>query len=232
MAPRGRLTLPFPCPRPHADSLSHTIPLGTAQHCRSLKLIPPPSIGLTRAHATLTKASLFLGGGLHAVAPSPHAPASPPPIAGPLRAKVIGNGLRELDRFLSVMIDEVARLIAPIAIDPARFADLRNTANKLRLIRALMGLPSPDHGRLRAIGRSRDCLFHCVGIVRRGDRRHDRRMTAGWPPSDGSEHAPGLILAIGEPLIIVPVDLARICRFYDRLADDLAIATARHLRRH
>lgn len=188
---------------------------------------PPPSIGLTKAHTTLVEAAAFLGGGLHGAMP-----ASPRPITGQLRAKVIGNGLRELDRFLNVMIDEVARLIAPVAIDPARFAGQRNTANKLRLIRALMGLPSPDHGRLRAIGRSRDCLFHCIGIVRRGDQRHDCQMTAGWPPSNDSEFAPGLTVTIGEPLDILPIDLARVCRFYDRVAHDLAVATTRHLYRH
>ena len=152
--------------------------------------------------ATLARATLFLGAGLRTV----ERDCAPLAIEGPGRAKVIGNGLRELDRFLNLVIDEVAALIASPGIDGVRFARQRNTANKLWVIRAAMALPSPDHERLRTVGRSRDCLFHCAGKVRR-EHPCDFGMTV-----------------IEGRLIITPADLERICRFYERIAADLVAA--------
>lgn len=177
--------------------------------------------GLQRACATFSRATLFLGNGL-SMTGSPGATA----INGPLRNKVIGNSLRELDRFLSVLIDEIAGMVLPREAS-AGFARQRNTANKYRTLRLALVLPSPDHARLRAIGRSRDCLFHCGGIVRRGDRRGDRLMTAGWARPD----SPGVVqIAIGERLPIAAADLVQLCRFYDALAGDLLEALAAHRR--
>jgi hypothetical protein len=178
-------------------------------------------IALRRAGATFSRATLFLGNGL-SMTGSPGAA----PINGPLRNKVIGNSLRELDRFLNLLIDEIAAAILPRE-DSARFERQRNTANKYRALRAAMALPSPDHARLLAIGRSRDCLFHCGGIVRRGDRRGDRVMTAGWVRPDSAR---AVQIAIGERLAIDAADLAQLCGFYDALAGDLLAALAAHRR--
>lgn len=139
---------------------------------------------------------------------------------------MIGNGLRELDRFLSLLIDAVAALIAPPGLDRGRFSRQRNTANKLRTIRSAMALPSPDHDRLLAIGRSRDCLFHCAGIVRRGDSRAAKQMTAGWPAPDDVRLRS---FAIGERLAIDALGLHSVCRFYDHVAADLLAACEMHL---
>lgn len=185
--------------------------------------------GVRAALATLDRATLFLGAGLQTGERAHDDAARATSIEGPLRAKVIGNGLRELDRFLSLLIDAVAHLIAPPGLDRARFSRQRNTANKLRTIRGAMALASPDHDRLLAIGRSRDCLFHCAGIVRRGDNRSARHMTAGWPTSGGGPlHA----LAIGERLTINALDLHGVCRFYDHVAADLLAVCERHLAAH
>ncbi|SNS85312.1 hypothetical protein SAMN06295912_11957 [Sphingomonas laterariae] len=143
---------------------------------------------------------------------------NPPAIAGRLRHKVIGNGLRELDRFLSVLIDEVAMLMPPDDIDAVRVGRQRNTANKLRTLHTALGRSSPDHDRLRALGRSRDCLFYCDGVVTRSDRRHGTMMTIGWPCG---ENQVGGLIAVGERLVITPADLASVCGFYDRLGGDL-----------
>jgi hypothetical protein len=177
--------------------------------------------GLQRARMTFARATLFLGNGL-SMTGSPGAA----PIDGPLRNKVIGNSLRELDRFLNLLIDEIATMILPRDTS-AGFERQRNTANKYRTLRAAMVLSSPDHARLRAIGRSRDCLFHCGGIVRRGDRRGDRLMTAGWVRPDSRRAAR---IAIGERLPIDAADLAQLCGFYDALAGDLLAALAAHRR--
>ena len=61
----------------------------------------------------------------------------------------------------------------------AHLARQRNTANKLRSLYAAMGQQSPDHARLRALGRCRDCLYYCNGVATRSDTRHGATMTLG-----------------------------------------------------
>lgn len=165
-----------------------------------MALLPTAPVSFLRAAATLGDATRFLGAGLYA------APALPRAIAGTGRAKVIGNGLRELDRFLNLLIDEIAALhVLPPAFDPPQFARRRNTPAKLRALRSALALPDPDHARLRAIGRTRDCLFHCGGIVRRVG------ITAE-----------GIELPLGARLAMHPPELAGICRLYARLGVELA----------
>ena len=153
--------------------------------------------------ATLARATAFLGAG--------H--------GGPFVARSFANGLRELDRFLSVLIDELASTALPAGIDHARFIRQRNTPNKLRSLRAALGLASPDHERLRAIGRSRDRLFHSAapahgidtasvpGWLRAGGLGDERRADR---PGSGPQTLAG--------------ELRQICRFYDRLAMELLAA--------
>lgn len=174
---------------------------------------------LRTAHRTLARATDFLGNGLSAQ-PMREGPL---PIVGPHRAKVIGNSLRELDGFLNLLIDEIARSVLP-ADEQVAFRRLRNTPNKLQAVRAAMAMPSPDHARLRAIGRSRDCLFHCGGIVRRGDGRGESTMTPGWFLSDRR----GPRLAMGDTLYIGRHHLAELCAFYDAVVADLLGIFDRH----
>jgi hypothetical protein len=137
---------------------------------------------------------------------------------------VIGNGLREVDRFLSLVIDAVATGIATPA-ERAALGRLDNTARKLALLRTTMALASPDDAALRAIGRSRNCLFHTGGIVRAG--LPTSVPTRGWAAPDSAEDtARPAPLPTGSHLVISPDDLRRICRFYDRIADELVAALA------
>jgi hypothetical protein len=86
--------------------------------------------------------------------------------------RMVGNSLRELDRFLSVLIDDVAGGLDREGHDRRAFARLRNTAYKLRLLDGMMApaghwadrLLAGD-GRLRAIGRLKSCLHDCAGRV-------------------------------------------------------------------
>lgn len=170
------------------------------------------SIGIEQAHVTLRNATRFLGSGL--------GPTGLGPIGGRYRAKVIGNGLRELDRFLSVLLDEVALVLGWEEDDLWRLAGLRNTANKLGLVYDRLGLATNDLPRLRALGRCRDCLFHCGGVVRRGDVRHAPVMTVGWP-EDTRGNGRGMMVALGDRLPVELPDLAWICGLYNRIAGDL-----------
>lgn len=166
--------------------------------------------GLARAHATLRRGAHFLGGGLRA-----QGPAAALPIDGRYRAKVIGNGLRELDRFLNLLIDEAA-----LARGLPAYPGQRNTANKLRRFRsAADDAGHADLTRLRALGRARDCLFFNNGIVARGDVRGGATMTAPWR-GDAPDH-PLQSVRVGEALVLTPADLAGICAFYEALAAEI-----------
>jgi hypothetical protein len=192
-----------------------------SRRLREHGVIASIGIGVRQAHATLLDAMRFLACGLSR--PGQDVPRA---IDGRYRSKVIGNGLRELDRFLSIMIDEVA---ATIDLGETELHFLRgrtNTANKLGLINAALTRDHPDHARLRALGRSRDCLFLGDGLVRRADERHGSSMTAGWPASGGGEDGVMMTMAIGSRLEADMIDIDRVCRFYGRLADDLLAACA------
>lgn len=163
---------------------------------------------LERALVTLDRATSFLGAGLRTIPDAGRiVPAAP--IAGRYRAKVIGNGLRELDRFLNLLIDEALHARGLTA-----FPGQRNTANKLRAYRVGTGRPHGDEAQLRALGRSRECLFHCAGLVLRGDSPGDAFMTTGWPAS-AADDAPLRRVAVGGD------DLVRVCAFYRRIGAEI-----------
>jgi hypothetical protein len=160
---------------------------------------------LARAHGTLRGGASFFAGWL------------PPGVSvtHEHRSKVIANGLRELDRFLNILVDEVS-LRHGLPVLPGR----RNTANKLRDLRTALGLPHDDHERLLALGRSRDCLFHCGGTVARGDTPQARAMTLGWPEEAGRSLRR---VPVGRPVVVMRADIESVCRFYRQMADDLIL---------
>ena len=169
---------------------------------------------MRHASSTLFRGAAFLGACLRA--PIAHDVESlSPAIVGRYRAKVIGNGLRELDRFLNLLIDAVSNAEG-LPVRPGQ----HNTANKLSAYRAAMALPNDDDRRLRALGRSRDCLFHCGGRVRRGDRRDGMTMTVGWPERPGCD-VPLDRVTIGQQLTVTRGNLDDVCRFYRRIAHEL-----------
>ncbi|MCC2978404.1 hypothetical protein LK533_17275 [Sphingomonas sp. PL-96] len=166
----------------------------------------PGGSALAHAEATLRSGARFLAAGLQAGA------GVPAPITGRFRAKVIGNGLRELDRFLNVLADEAA---VAGGIRPAR-SD-RNTANKLRTL--FPGQPAGEHDRLVALARARACLFYCSGMVTRGDVRGSQWLTVGW--SDPGHAGRLRRFAVGAELAITSEDVADICGFYVGIATRL-----------
>ena len=169
---------------------------------------------LARAEATLRHGARFLAAGLYAEPLQARTP-----ILGRYRAKVIGNGLRELDRFLNVLVDEVA-IAAGHRPSPAE----RNTANKVRALRTGSVRPDAEHARLRALGRARDCLFHCSGMVTRGDVAGSPWLTVGW--ADAPDRAgPLKQFPVGEQLIISADDVADVCDFYLSIANRLTKPT-------
>ncbi len=167
-----------------------------------------PWTAVDRAHRTLERGSRFLGTGLARADQ-----AGPQPIAGRYRAKVVGNGLRELDRFLNVLIGALADAQGRPLPDAQH-----NTANKLSAFCATLGLD--NHDRLRALGRSRDCLFHCAGIVRRTDAPGAAAMTVGWW-DEGGERPMLRSLELGEELVVTAAQLEEVCLYYAALGQQI-----------
>ncbi len=162
---------------------------------------------LARAHATLEKGAQFLGQGLAREHRVPRA------IEGRYRAKVIGNGLRELDRFLCHFVQALAE-----ARGIAMREEGRNTANKVTQLRGQLGLPDPDRARLIALARTRNCLFHCSGLVERPDMRGGSTMTIAWYGAGGTTLRRA---ALGERLEVSAPELLEICLYYQALAERL-----------
>ena len=168
---------------------------------------------LARACAALCRGSNFFAAWLWS---SDTDAVRAPSLTSEHRSKVIANGLRELDRFLNILIDEVS-LGHSLPARPGQ----RNTANKLRNLRDALGLPHEDHERLLALGRSRECLFHCGGRVSRGDNRQSRALTLGWSKGEGAGRALTRV-PVGSAIVVSRADIESVCHFYRRLAEDLA----------
>jgi len=161
---------------------------------------------LDRAYRTLCRGARFFAGPMGQGATRPE---SAVPISHRHRSKWIGNGLRELDRFLHHLLDAVAHAHG-LGAAPGQ----RNSANKLRALHAALGHGEDDHGRLVGLGGTRACLFHFDGIL-----RGHAMAAACWTGLGRSGTAPAP--ETGTMLVILPADLQCVAHFYRGLADDL-----------
>ena len=116
--------------------------------------------------------------------------------------RLLANHLRELDRFLCVLLEEAALLLGGPDHDVRRFARLRKTSEKLRLVERMTGMSGGHAARLAAIRRIAMRL---------------RRPEETCPPSS---HARDISLACGVPPGM-PLTLPSIARFYRDLGDEL-----------
>ena len=168
---------------------------------------------IAHARHTLLRGADFLGSGLRF--PAPADAGSVREIDSRCRARVIGNGLRELDRFLNILLDETMTSHG-LKARP----DQRNTANKWSHFNNWRGAPPSHERRLRALGPSRNCLFYCAGRINRGDSCMTPIFTAGWPASPQCESTLRRF-RVGERLEISATNLAETCAFYRMIATDL-----------
>jgi hypothetical protein len=158
---------------------------------------------LATAHRTLIRGGAFLAESLQARAVGGRSGGDA--LSGPGGAKIVGNGLREMDRFLCLLLDEAARQVAPPDFDHADYSRRNNAAAKLRVFYALSGHTASGEDQLRAIGRVRACLHHCRGIV------HDPAVHADLAAASSSVRPRNIE---GSRLVISFDDLAAICNFY------------------
>lgn len=163
-----------------------------------------PAPALVAAQAAMTSGCRFLvdrgqaagaaGGAQRAVA------------GGRVAMRRAGNCLKELDRLLSILLDECARAGGMTAGRHRVFERSHDTARKLRRIDMLNGGRAADTVRLRAIARLRDlaCDGHLPGYIAFGP--HDLAVaTAG-------------LAGVGAGMQITDQALGAIARFYLNIA--------------
>jgi hypothetical protein len=140
--------------------------------------------------------------------------------------RLSGNRLRELDRFLSILLDEIALRHGGPDHDGSAFARQRNTSRKLYAVERMIGVTCLSDLRLRAIGRVSACLHHCSGAIHSSGLRNDLHLAAGSDPASGDiGHAE-------ERLLLSPDSIIAICRFYRDLGDRLMHGTLPAKARH
>lgn len=142
-----------------------------------------------------------------------------------VQTRMLGNSLRELDRFLSICTDEATRHLDSAALCDPAFARLRNTPRKLCLVEARIGARTSRHVRLRAIGRVRACLHHCSGRIHdaaiHGDVALAHGSGCGTTPPSGPEQGES------QRLILAGATVVSISNFYREIADDLLAGVLR-----
>ncbi|CAN5343911.1 hypothetical protein BH10PSE13_BH10PSE13_19020 [soil metagenome] len=191
--------------------------------CSVSTISPPPAPkdewcgdeALGRAHATLAAGCAFL---LRTVEARTASPAD-------VYARLQGNRLRELDRFLSILLDETARALKGTGHDAPGFGRMRNTPNKLQLVttmqRAGTGAMARIDVRLRAIGRISACLNHCSGVVRAPGMHRDV-LLAGGHLGEALAVSRGFSPA-SDRLRLTPETLDAISSFYRGIGDQLLV---------
>ena len=150
-----------------------------------LILRPPPAAAHATialpAHVTLVAACDFAAH--HALRPA---------VSGCGRAqwinnRAMANRLRELDRFLSILLDDVAGMLTGVPAAPRQDAVRRaradGSAGKLRRIEGMTGTRSDDHARLRAIGRIAARLRHDDRPIHASSLSGDLRLAVGQSAS-------------------------------------------------
>jgi len=138
----------------------------------------------------------------------------------PLRARVIGNWIGELDRLLHVLLDSAALH----AGRPAT-AWQRNTATKLQ---AFGTGSAGSAARLDGLARARATFRYTHGAARRADVRGGSHMTVGWTGPGGTLRR----FRIGERIEMGSAALIEICDLYDELAAQVVRAPVAGTKEH
>lgn len=130
----------------------------------------------------------------------------------PLRARVIGNWIGELDRLLHVLLDSAA-----LSAGRPATAWQRNTTTKLA---ALCTDAAWSAARLDGLARARATFRYTHGAARRADVRGGSHMTVGWSGPGGALRS----FRIGERIEMGSAALIEVCDLYDELAAQIVRA--------
>ena len=132
-----------------------------------------------------------------------------PSLAAKVQMRVTANRIRELDRFLAVLLNDTAGQISGAGHDAEMFDRISNTSKKLLAVEQLAGMAAADHDRLRAMGR--------IAARLRGPSHHWRAASliadmgiAGGEIKEGGKAD----LSHGKAVIPLSLNLATISSFY------------------
>ena len=136
-----------------------------------------------------------------------------PSLAAKVQMRVTANRIRELDRFLAVLLNDTVGQISGAGHDAEQFDRISNTSKKLLAVEHLVGMASADHGRLRAMGR--------IAARLRGPSHHwrapsliaDMGLARGGAGGGGDELGK-IDLSHGKAIIPLSLNLATISSFY------------------
>ena len=133
-----------------------------------------------------------------------------PSLAAKVQMRVTANRIRELDRFLAVLLNDTAGQISGAGHDAELFDRISNTSKKLLAVEQLVGMAAADHDRLRAMGR--------IAARMRGPSHHWRAASliadmgiAGGGETEGAKKD----LSHGKAVIPLSLNLATISSFYE-----------------
>jgi hypothetical protein len=136
------------------------------------------------------------------------------------RVRLTGNALRELDRFLNLLIDA-----ASVRVGMAAGPDRRHAPNKLGALSAAIGGDvgfdaelAADRTLLMAVGRVRDCLHHCGGVVMRPGGFAATSGGLSWSGERYVGRTDDVFVPVGDALPLSARDLLMICGTYRRVA--------------
>lgn len=111
-----------------------------------------------------------------------HKSADRPRIHAKVALRRVGNCLKELDRLLSLLLDECVGVGGMAAAKRRAFERSHDTSRKLRRVDRLNGCFTPDTIRLRAIGRIREVACNDQVLAHVPWASHDMAVaTAGQP---------------------------------------------------
>lgn len=181
-------------------------------HCVAVAFAAIPATPFDREDAPAARAHATLRQGIHHVAQiAPWADRVADRRQAIVRARYIGNCLRELDRFLGVLLDTSR------TTGPTRLLTLKpDTATRIAAYAGDGWDAQPAQLRLRALDRSRMCLLHDAGRVGRGDEPLGRWLTSGWRDAGSFDLRR---YALGSDLRPNALHLHDIARFYAGLGD-------------
>lgn len=130
-------------------------------------------------------------------------------LAAKVHMRVTANRIRELDRFLAVLLNDTAGQVSGAGHDAEMFDRISNTSKKLLVVEQLVGMAAADHDRLRAMGR--------IAARLRGPSHHWRAasLVADMGIAGGEEAATAKKdLSHGKAIIPLSLNLATISSFY------------------
>ncbi|WOK35948.1 hypothetical protein [Sphingomonas sp. C3-2] len=136
-----------------------------------------------------------------------------------VQTRTNANRLRELNRFMAVVLDDIALHHGGPHHDHRYFLRQRNVARKLLVVERMIDVDCAAHAHLLAIGRISACLTYCSGVMYDPRLNGDVALITGRKLWDDTGHS-------DKWLRLESHAVTAICRFYRALATALISGAA------